>query len=292
METNYFIGSSDKLFEILKWITPVLLFGLAYFINELIASKKRKRKLKVLKSLLLTQLLELYQHIIDQIKHNSDCITRLETFDTNDVRLARHSGSNIERIRQIPFEDIFQILVNAPAGKKKIRDYYIERFSKLFRIIDYYDTSIRTAYQDNDLTIRNLNETLEKWNKSHFQTINFKNMLTTLIKINNLQLSADTFVDGFSTIIHEFGEQHGNNVQNLDLAFSEFVLPLIEHSKKHSDDPRSAYLMGLLQESKHAYLETKSIRLYAAEGLKKLNESLSKFNPAFEKIITEIKNKN
>lgn len=49
--------------------------------------------------------------------------------------------------------------------------------------------------------------------------------------------------------------------------------------------------MGILQDSKHAFLETKSQRQMCAEGLKELNDSLTKFNPELEKIIKEIKNK-
>jgi hypothetical protein len=290
METNYLLGQSDKLFEILKWITPIILFSLGYLVNEWIAFNKRKKDLRVLKSLILTQLQQLYEQVNEQITHNTDCIKRLGTFENNDVRLNRHYGYNIDRIRQIPFKDTFQILVNGPLKKNRKRDYYINRFNKLFRLIDYYYAGISSSYLDNDMTIKNLNDTLEKWNLSHAQTTNLKNLLVTTINAKQLPPDSDQFVAKYAEIVHQFGLKFGKNVQNLEIGFNELVIPLSELTKKHSGDPRSAYLMGILQESRHAFLETKSQRQNSSAGLTQLNDALIKFNPEFKKIIDELEN--
>lgn len=219
METNVFINNQDKIWEIIKWITPVFLFFLAYFINEAIGIRKRKKELRIIKALLITQLQQLHQQIQDQIEQNSDCIKRSESFDGMDLRLKRHYGTNIERIRKISFNDIFQILIKNPTRRYRKRDYYVERFNKMFRIIDYYDTAILISYTNNDMILRNLNEFLEKWNSSQKQTLNFRNLLVYTLNSQNIPISNDIFVSGLVDISNSFETKYGMDVQNLELAF-------------------------------------------------------------------------
>lgn len=291
METNVYLNNHDKIWELLNWLTPVVLFFIGYFINEWVKNRNQKKELKILKSLLLTQLQQLFNQVNDQIENNADCIKRSESSDENDVRLKRHSGSNIERIRNIPFKDLFQILVNEPSQKSKNRYYYIERFNKLFRIIDYYDLSIKSSYGNNDIILRNLNEFREKWNNSQKQILHFRNLLVSTLNSQRIPIANNSFVSTFVNICEAFEEKYGKDIQNLDLAYNEFIISLIAFSKEYSNDPNSAFLMSMLQESKHAYLETKAQRLTLSIELKDLNKSLSKFNPELNKIIEEINNK-
>jgi hypothetical protein len=131
METNYYIGISDKLFEILKWITPVILFFLTYFINELIHFRKKRKRLKDLKNLLITHLDTLQKEINDQIEANLNCISSTRDFNNPDVRLSRHYANNLERIKQIPFDEAYQILIKDPSRKYKKKEYYFDRYTRL-----------------------------------------------------------------------------------------------------------------------------------------------------------------
>ena len=277
--------------EILKWITPVILFFLAYIINEAINRNKKRKELETLKSLLLTNLEQIYDQIADQITANSNCILRLKDFAEQDLRLSRHYSNNIERIKTIPFKDIFQILVKDPSKKNKNREYYFERYNELYRILDYYETILKTLIIDNETTLKNLNNALEIWNKSHAQTITFKNMLLSIAKSKKLRPSDDSFIAGIVELTYQFIEKYGKNCQNLEVGYNELVIPLVDHSKKHSDDPRSAYLMQLLQESRYAFSETQSIRNYSRSGLEETNETLARLSPKLKAIIEEIKNK-
>lgn len=279
------------IFEIFKWITPIILFFLGYLVNELIRWRNRIKELKLLRSFLLTQLQQLYQNVKDQIDLNVICIKRLKDFDKKDLRLGRISGNQINRIKQIPFKDIFVILVQKPLKKKKKgKDYLLERFNKLHKILDYYDTAISSLYSNNDNIIKNLNNILEKWNQSHSQTTNYKNTLVSINKSNGIDYGMDKFVTGYNDIIFEFGEKYGNNVQNIEIGYQELVLPLFEHSKKFSNDKRAAYLMQILQVSRRAYLETKSQHNLSRQGLIETTRHLIKFNIEFKNIIEEIEN--
>ena len=279
------------IFEIFKWITPIILFSLGYLVNELIRWRNRIKELKLLRSFLLTQLQQLYQNVKDQIDLNVICIKRLKDFDKKDLRLGRISGNQINRIKQIPFKDIFVILVQKPLKKKKKgKDYLLERFNKLHKILDYYDTAISSLYSNNDNIIKNLNNILEKWNQSHSQTTNYKNTLVSINKSNGIDYGMDKFVTGYNDIIFEFGEKYGNNVQNIEIGYQELVLPLFEHSKKFSNDKRAAYLMQILQVSRRAYLETKSQHNLSRQGLIETTRHLIKFNIEFKNIIEEIEN--
>jgi hypothetical protein len=291
METNVIINDQDKLWEMVKWVTPIVLFFAGYLINEFIRKSIHKKELRVLEDLLLSQLQQLHQQVVDQTEHNSDCIHKSQSFDENDIRLKRHYGTNIERIRKIPFKDIFQILVNDPIRRFKKRDYYVERFNKLFRIIDYFESGISSSYINNDMIIRNLNEFLEKWNQSQKQILNFRNLLVSTLNSQNIPISNDSFLFDLVETIKGFENKYGKDIQNLELAFNEYIVPLIELTKKYSNDTRSAYLMGILQESKHAYIETSAQRKLCSDELIELNNSLLKFNPELNKIIEEIKNK-
>ena len=279
------------IFEIFKWITPIILFFLGYLVNELIRWRNRIKELKLLRSFLLTQLQQLYQNVKDQIDLNVICIKRLKDFDKKDLRLGRISGNQINRIKQIPFKDIFVILVQKPLKKKKKgKDYLLERFNKLHKILDYYDTAISSLYSNNDNIIKNLNNILEKWNQSHSQTTNYKNTLVSINKSTGIDYGMDKFVTGYNDIIFEFGEKYGNNVQNIEIGYQELVLPLFEHSKKFSNDKRAAYLMQILQVSRRAYLETKSQHNLSRQGLIETTRHLIKFNIEFKNIIEEIEN--
>lgn len=291
METNVYFNNQDKIWELINWLTPVILFFSGYFLNEWVRKRNQNKELRILKSLLLTQFQQLFSQVNDQIENNFDCITKSETFDNNDLRLNRHYGTNIERIKKIPFKDLFQILVNEPAQKFKKRDYYIERFNKLFRIIDYFESSIASSYTNNDLILRNLNEFLEKWNNSQKQILNFRNLSVSTLNSHQIPIKNDAFVSAFVFVSKAFEDKYSKDIQNLEIAYNDFILPLIAFAKEYSSDPRSAYLMGILQESKHAFLETKAQRLTWSNELRNLNDSLSKFNPELNKINEEIKNK-
>jgi hypothetical protein len=131
----------------------------------------------------------------------------------------------------------------------------------------------------------------ENWNRSHSQLIYFNNMNVSLLNNNGIPLSNDPFIHGLAQHISNYNQSHPKNNQNLEAGFNEFVLPLIHFAKDFSNDPRSVFLMQLLQESKKAFLETKNLRQNAVKELEDVTTELQKDIVKLIEIIDEIKNK-
>lgn len=248
------------LLEVLQWITPVVLFFLAYGINALIQRRKLLKEKRLKKEFLITQMELLCSRIVGQKKQNLNCIRRLDTSEERDLRIYRVTGNYIDRIKGVPFKDLFQIFVldMVKPNRKRHAEYNQEvkkNFSLFQRSIDFLEPAFATLFENSDSQIKEINEQIAKWGEAHGLIIRYKNSL-----IPEKEDAKDNFFLGFSAILSHFEKQHGNNVQDINLGYRELVLPLIKYSKIHSRDPRSSILMGFLQDSRAAFIQIEHYR--------------------------------
>jgi hypothetical protein len=286
------IVNNEFLFEIIKWITPVILFFLAYLINELISVCKKKKEKRIFKVLFLTHLAQVLNQIDDLIKANSNCISRLNDFEKTDTRLTIHYSGNIDRIRQLPFKDIYQVLVKDPSRKNRDTrniDYLIDRYLEIYKILDFCDVIIKSNIIDNQTTINNINKEVAIWNEGHAQLVKFTNTLKTTLRSENIAIKDDPFVFGLAEIQNQFLDKNGINKQNIEIAVNEMLVPLINHSKAHSSDQRSLFLMEILIESRNAFLQIRAIKSNFSNDLNSKNEHLKETQSKFISILDEIR---
>ncbi len=272
METVSFSDPKGFMFEVIQWITPVVLFFLAYVINSWIQGSKRKKEKSLVKELLIHQVSLLKEQILSQEKRNSKCIKQIEDFGQTDLRLAKEPVDYIKKIRSIPFKDQFEILLRdrLKRNKRRLRahnDNVKKHFNDFQRSIDALETCLNVLYENNLTGIRDINSTMELWNLSHIQTINFKNSL-----IPSVTNDQDEFYIGFATVIHVFEEKNGKEVQDVSLGYGELVEPLIEHCKSHPRDPRARMLLAFLLESRKAFLQVTATRQNMKEDIDNLTE--------------------
>jgi len=266
METVTFSDPKGFFFEVIKWITPVILFILAYVVNACIQRCKRKKEKSLISEFILSQLDLLQKQVMTQINQNLDCIRRVKSFNEEDLRLYKVTGNQIERIKSISFNDQFEILVIDRLLKKKQKNIdknksIKEEFKELFRSIDSHEASLNIIFKNNEDFLRELNVTLKFWNESHIQTIDFLNSLIST------QASKDSFFRGFAKIVNDFETNYGINSQNIEIGYTSLAIPLIAHCKKHSYDPRSRFLMRITQKSREAYIQILMLRRNQRESL-------------------------
>lgn len=272
METVSFSGPNGFIFEVIQWITPVVLFFLAYFINAWIQGGKQKKEKSLLKEFLISQITLLKEQIVSQEEKNLECINQIVAFEITDLRLAKEPVDYIEKIRSIPFKDQFEILLRDRLKSNNRKnsghnELAKKNYNDFQRSIDVLENCLDALYKNNQTGILEINSTMELWNLSHIQTINFKNSL-----IPSASNKQDEFYFGFAKVIHEFEVKNGKEVQDVSLGYKELVEPLIEHSKNHSLDPRAVMLLAFLLESRKAFFQVSATRQNMKEDIENITE--------------------
>lgn len=276
VETNHY-------FEIIKWITPVVLFFLGLGFNKISEKLKENRRLRKVE-LYFYELLESLDSLVTQeTEIINDCIYRLKDWQKNNVVLNQSSSRVLDRILEINQEDLFKIFALRKRGKKeqKIKDY-----KQLNGIIDYLSLTFTHIRIANKKEIEQINRHLVDWNSAHLKTTQFHN---ELISMDN-KTNTDSFLDGFISAISNFNEEH-KGTQNIELALDKLIIPLKKICQKHSEDLRASKLMTLLEESTLAFREIKQIRESHSEFLLSVTTDLIVNQKTLNELIVLMKKK-
>lgn len=274
---------SNFIIELIKWITPVLLFIAAYIVNKWIKRGNRRKQLKKIKNYFITILKALVKQNSAQIKQNIDCITRLKNYQTNNIKINKVASNSLKRISDIGFDDLFEIFVLN--GKKNLsKDESHKIFYDLNNNIDFIEASIPSLFESNIETISNLTQIGNKWNLTFQNIVDFRNKVALDYNRNMMPETTDKFADGFINAYDQYISMPKSEVDNFNNAHQKLIIPLINHARLFHVDPRANILlqfcttMNILHESilDQRYQHRKFLIL-STRGIIKTNSELKKF---------------
>lgn len=278
-----FQNQGNFLFELIKWLTPVLLFILAYIINELIKQTKRKKNLSKLKDFFFVNLKAITKQSEAQIKQNIDCIKRLKNNQETDIKIRKISGNHLKRLNEIKFDDLFEIFILRRKGKSK-KDENFKLFYDLNNNIDFIETSTPTLFESNIEAISHITLIGNQWNTTLKQISNFRNIVALEYNRNLPNSNVDPFADGFITLYDDFNKLDKVTVNNFYNVQHQLIIPLINHSQQFPPDSRAQFLIQLCSSVNilfdtiiHARYQNRKFLTLTTRALMKTNIQLKNF---------------
>lgn len=258
-------------------VLPVITLILGFFLNKFDESYKIRKKRKVQYRYIKDLLNLVHNQIKLQIESIDECIIRIKDFSNNDLNISLTTGDYVKRLQKIDDGEFYSAFL---LRKRKVSNAEISNFTTVIKIIDYYAVIVPHLLEANKVTIKEINDSLAKWNEAH---------KTSFIIYNEIRTETlyDDLVKKFEQIIKKFGDKNGIECQDLTAAKNELIEPLIEVCKSSSDQ-RARRLFYPIQECKLQYRQLVSTRELHNDLLKKAVEDMRSSNTKLEKIIKSL----
>jgi hypothetical protein len=242
---------NEQFFEIIKWITPVILFFLGFIINGLFKKynncrgRKRKRKfiLYTVKSLIQKNKVQ-----SDQIKA---CIENLKEIDNTEIIIARVTGNELRNLKEISSIDFYELFYSKRKGSDEQKLKELTNFQDRIDFLeDFYDS----FYKSNHETFNRIISHYELFNQSYRELIKQVNQFVAHNIQHNYQKGQDLLIEEVSRIIKEIPSKYGKIIDHISDLYNGVFMPVKDHCKSNKDNPKSTVLLNILQDGEAAYL--------------------------------------
>ena len=261
---------NDQLFEIFKWITPVILFFLGFIINSLFKKynnrRDRKRKRKFIFHT-TNSLIQKNKVQSDQIKA---CIENLK-----EIIISRVSGNELRNLKEIASIDYYELFYSKRKGSDEQKLKELTNFQDRIDFLeDFYDS----IYMSNHETFDRIISHYEVFNQSYRELIKQVNGFVTQNIQNKYQKGQDLLIEEVSKIIHEIPSKYGKIIDHISDLYNGVFLPVKEQCKANKDNPRSTVLLNIVQDGESAYLTIDYNRMNEVKLLENKFNQLSEVN--------------
>jgi len=164
--------NDEKIFEIIKWITPVILFFLGFlikwFYNKITACFNRKE----LRRYIYHTTESLISKIDKQIAEIDKCINKLNDIDENNIILAEIAGNELNELIELPSDKYYELFIQKSKGQSKIRQKLLRKFRNN---LDYLSKSYKGLVEYNRKVDSIIRDFTNDFNQRYISLINMQN---------------------------------------------------------------------------------------------------------------------
>jgi hypothetical protein len=241
----------EQLFEIIKWITPVILFFLGFIINGLFrrfnncSARKRKRKyiFHTVKSLIQKNKVQ-----GDQIEV---CIRNLEEIDNTEILITKVSGNELRNLREISSSEYYELFFSKRRGASETKLTELTNFQDR---IDFLEDFYGSFYKSNHESFERIIKQYDLFNQSYRELIKQVNGFVSHNIQKEYKKDQDLLVKEVSKIIHEIPSKYGKIIDHISDLYNGVFLTVKEQCKANKSNPKSIILLNILQDGDSAYL--------------------------------------
>ncbi|MBN2571250.1 MAG: hypothetical protein JXA68_03920 [Ignavibacteriales bacterium] len=275
---DFFGVSNDTVFTV---FTTLSIFFLGLIIKWCYSKYKKTKKNKNIKKFIIAQLEVLSKTSILQRDKFIEYKNKLREERIQNIELVKVANLNTRYIRDIKFDQIFEVLVLSYKNKKRNN---LENFNKLVKQLDLLDGIINLSY-DAFINTHNLLSSYEnKWNKNIEEIGDFHDKLLNDMTYKNIDPRTDPFLKEFYSIYHDWTKM--DHRLDMYIAIDSIINPILEKARATQPNTFATYILRNLLSCIDAFSNHKNLR----EIIIKEFDNFSTQLETIAKDFSEIKN--
>lgn len=278
---------SERMFEIVKWLTPVVLFFFGYLLKWFVTKWSKYNRRKTHRSYIFNTVESLIKKEKTQVLEIKKCIERLKEITETDTIIAKVTGKETESLRHIKPHDYYEIFFLKAKGNLSQKEKNYRDFIKNIGFIDEFSEALFSYNRD---VFQRLQLQYQEFNKGYVSLVEFQNNFIDYNNSQSINTQEDAFLMEIIVRIKRIFERFGNTIDDINVVYTEIIQPLVEHSKKFSGDRRASILIKPLMISKLAYLTIEQERKQHLKILEERENELSETIDSLTGSIVTFKN--
>ncbi len=277
-EFTFFEGiSKDTIFATL---TTIGIFIIGYIASKRFESWKENKRLREYKEYFIHHLKSLLPKIDKQIIEYKELSEMITATERKDLSLGESLRSSLIGFQDLPFNDIYRILITK--SKKKGKEKY-EVYNQLIDCLNYFDHQLEYAVKNFDEYLSSYNQYVFDWEENGDMILRKQDEFISIANRYNIDIEQDKVLSDFIAIIHKWHQKKDGG--NVDIFETEFVEPLRELCKNNITDPRSIILMNYVIKTSRAIVKLKHLKTLYSEYYSKEENRLEEKKDVFIKAI-------
>jgi len=281
--------TSDHIFEIIKWLTPVALFFLGFLIKWFISRIKDCYQRKNLRAFIFSSVKELVKKNHSQINEIKKCIEYLKNVDDSNILITKVCGIDGTYIREIKPLDYYTLFILKNKTKKENK---FKSYRNLMDNLIYIEELNNMVFTENRTVVNRIMLFMERFSEYHKNFIEVFNEKKKLNNVEKIIKGSDPFLDQIGDIQNKFREKYKPPISMPSIIFEFIIKPITNICKKFSADERVTDIFQPIQNAKLCFDRISFERNHHADYLQEIIKAFEEANKTITDSINDFEKSN